>query len=292
MSWSRGHGRYLMRRYVVGVLCWAGTHALTLMRPLIPSALVRLDRPIFIVGCSRAGTTLFAGIFQSHPDVAGWMDASQIWDLHRYAKNGDDYRDERHANLWESARLRAIFGLYACLKGRKRLVNKNNQNALRLRLLNRVFPDCIVLHVVRDARPVVQSAVHRMRTDSFRRRFPFGQFPKPIRWREYVDLPLVERFAHQWTDITRYVQGQGTELFGHSRYVEVRFEDFCAHPEYVLARVDAFCGLDHARRDLKSVTRIDMSRNDGWRDGLNDRELERIDAIAGPQMTHLGYPPK
>lgn len=290
MSAMGGNGRYLVRRYGLSPVTWLGTNALAPLGPLLPLCRAGLDRPIFIVGCSRAGTTVFAELFGTHPDGASWMDASQVWDLHYYDKNGDDYRDERHATAWETARLRAVFGLYVRLLGKRRLINKNNQNALRLRLLDRVFPDCIVIHVIRDARPVVLSNVNRTQNDGYRRKFPFGRFPKPIRWREYVHQPLVDQFAHQWADITDYVRSQGTELFGPERYTEVRFEDFCTHPEYELALLDAFCGLgDQPGRDPALLARLDHGRSEGWRKALSPEQMARIRTIAEVQMTRLGY---
>ncbi len=283
------HVRYLGARLGLGALCRLGTGLLVPLRPLLPASYTRLDRPIFIVGCSPSGTAMFSQIFGAHPVAASWADATQIWSPRPLDGNADDFLDERHAGALECARLQSLYGLFTRFRGKTRMINRNNHNALRLRFLNRAFPDCMIVHVVHDARPVVYSSVVQTRRKAFGRKMPFGNFAKPIRWREYAELPLVERFAHQWADITKYVRTEGNETIGPDRYIELRFEDFRAHPEFELARIDAFCDLDFALRDLSPVDEVSRRRDEVWRGELTPNEVDRIHAIAGSQMNDLGY---
>ena len=180
---------YLIRRYALGPTLRIVTHLLAGIGLLLPAVPRRVRNPVFIVGCSRSGTTLFAEIFGAHEDVCNVMDTAQVWDLDYYDRDADDYRDESRATAWEGSRIRTTLGLRLLLSGRTRLVNKNNQNSLRLGFIRRLYPDARIVHVLRDARPVVLSNVSRTEKDGYRRRFPFGRFPKPLAWRDYRESP-------------------------------------------------------------------------------------------------------
>lgn len=280
---------YLIRRYALGPILRIATHLLAGLGLLVPPLRRRVRNPVFIVGCSRSGTTLFAEIFGAHKDVCNVMDAAQVWDLDYYDREADDHRDEARATPWEASRIRTTFGLRLLLSSRTRLVNKNNQNSLRLGFIRRLYPDACVVHVLRDARPVVLSNVSRTEKDGYRRLFPFGRFPKPVAWRDYLSKPLVEQFAHQWRDVTATARNDGRRLFGPAGYAEVRFEDFCADPAETLRRIDAFCGLAPGGRDAAVLARIATGDSDDWRSRLAGADLARIMEIAGPQLSQFGY---
>lgn len=280
---------YLIRRYILAPMLTVSTGLAAIAGLAFPPLRRFLAQPIFIVGCSRSGTTLFAEIFGARQDVCNVMDASQVWDLRYYDKSADDHRDENDANFWEISRIRTSFALRVLKSGKTRLVNKNNQNSLRLRYLKCIFPDAYVIHVVRDARPVVLSNLSRLEKDSYRRGYPFGRFPKPVAWRSYLDKPLVEQFAHQWNDITKDVRRHGPDLFGPDRFIEVKFEEFCAAPEETLMRLDRFCGLPSGQRDAAVIASIGSGESDSWTSRLVAEDIDRIDEIAGGQMAAFGY---
>lgn len=286
---DRAMRNYLVRRYALGPVLRVTTHLLAGLGLVLPSLQRRVREPVFIVGCSRSGTTLFAEIFGAHPDACNVMDAAQVWDLGYYDRDADDHRTEHDASPWEASRIRTSFAMRVLLSGGGRLVNKNNQNSLRLRFIHRLWPDARIVHVLRDARPVVLSNVSRLDKDSYRRLFPFGRFPKPVAWRSYMDKPLVEQFAHQWRDVTAMARADGRELFGPDRYLEVRFEDFCAAPEKILREADAFCGLRPMARDAEALAEISSGESDEWRSRLGGTDLARIVEIAGPQLAQFGY---
>ncbi len=286
---DRAMRNYLVRRYILGPVLRISTAIAAIIGMAFPILRRSIKRPVFIVGCSRSGTTLFAEIFGSHADICNVMDASQVWDLNYYDKSGDDHRDENDATLWESSRIRTSLGIRVLASGGKRLTNKNNQNSLRLRYLKRIFPDAYIIHVIRDARPVILSNISRIEKDRYRQDFPFGRFPKPIAWRSYMDKPLIEQFAHQWNDVTTNAREDGLQAFGPDRYAEVKFEDFCADPETCLGKIDRFCGLPEGRRDPSLLSSIGIGDSDAWTSRLVDSDIRRIIEIAGMQMASFGY---
>lgn len=286
---NRAMRNYLIRRHVLAPLVTLSTAAAAVAGFICPALRRHLKQPVFIVGCSRSGTTLFADIFGARPDVSNIVDASQVWDLRYYDKYGDDHRDENDATPWEISRIRTSFAIRVLATGNGRLVNKNNQNSLRLRYLKRIFPDAYVIHVIRDARPVVLSNMSRLEKDTYRRGFPFGRFPKPVAWRSYMDKPLVEQFAHQWKDITAEVRKEGPGLFGPDRYIEVKFEKFCEDPTACIRELDRFCGLNAGDRDPAMLSSIGTGESDAWTNRLVAADINRIDEITGSQMAVFGY---
>lgn len=280
---------YLIRRFVLGPVLRVSTHGAAFAGICLPWLRNVPSRPVFIVGCSRSGTTLFSEVFGARGDVCNVMDASQVWDLDYYDKSGDDHRDENDANFWETSRIRSSFAVRQIVCGGGRLVNKNNQNSLRLRYLKALFPDAFVIHVIRDARPVVLSNISRVEKDVYRRGFPFGRFPKPVAWRSYVDHPMVEQFAHQWHDITELVRKDGEQQFGAGQYLEIRFEDFCTSPEQILEQVDRFCGFVPAPRPEVLLATISPQQSTSWESTLVMEDLQRIEQITAPQLASFGY---
>ena len=285
---DRATRNYLIRRFVLGPALRIATHGAALIGICLPWLGRNLSRPVLIVGCSRSDTTLFAEIFGAREDACNIMDASQVWDLAYYDKSADDHRDENDATLWEASRIRTCFALRQIFCG-GRLVNKNNQNSLRIRYLKVLFPDAFIIHVIRDARPVVLSNISRVQKDVYRRGFPFGRFPKPVAWRSYLDRPMVEQFAHQWQDITELVRKDGEEQFGAGQYMEVRFEDFCAQPERVLEQVDRFCGFVPVPRSRALLSTIAADQSNSWESRVDADDLNRIEKIVAPQMASFGY---
>lgn len=286
---DRAMRNYLIRRYALGPVLTITTHLAALGGLLFPPLRGAVRRPVFIVGCSRSGTTLFAEIFGDRADACNVMDASQVWDLRYYDKSADDHRDENDAGLWEISRIRTSLAARLLASGRKCLINKNNQNSLRLRYLKTAFPDAFIIHVVRDARPVVLSNMSRVEKDGYRRGFPFGRFPKPVAWRSYMDKPVLEQFAHQWRDITAKVREDGPAVFGPDQYAEVKFEEFCANPTETIRELDRFCGLPEMDRAASAIAGIGSGDSDAYTSRLPPADIARINEITADQMAVFGY---
>jgi len=249
-----------------------------------------LDRPIFIVGCPRSGTTVFLETFATHPALAGLNDTTAIWDPDLLDPTVDHVRTERDATPALRRRLAAMLSLYVRLAGAARLVDKLPRNALRVPYLHALFPDCQVIHVIRDGRAVVASLL----TTSARerdvpvRRTPFAGFARPPGWRELLDRPPVEQFAHLWARLVRHARAAGARLPGGS-YAEVTYEEFCRDPRGTVSRFYKWCGLPPHPRLREAVPPALEARNDKWRTALEAADRERMLAIVGPLLVELGY---
>ena len=127
------------RRSAITVRVYRGPHAASggiCKRPA-------LERPIFVVGCSRAGTTLVYKTFSESRELGTLQrETHDFWAmLHPLAER--DWRTHALTALDASERDRNIVSRYFFVNtGRRRIVDKNNQNGLCVPYLFRAFSGC------------------------------------------------------------------------------------------------------------------------------------------------------
>ena len=254
----------------------------------------RLERPIFMIGCPRSGTSIAAVLFARHPDVAGFSEAGEVWDPHSYADpQADHHWTAADVTPQEAARLhdrfefaRRVRSLPRRSPGR-RLLNKHPRNSARIEFLDAVFPDAIFIHVVRDGRAVVHSMLEMMDREPERKAVPMGAFCKPPGWRDLLRDDPVEQAALQWREIVGYVLAQ-RETLG-ARCHQVRYEDLCADVRGVLSRAFAAAGL---RADDEILARLPERlplQNLKWQAAFNPAQVDTLLRIQGPLLRQLGY---
>jgi len=195
------------------------------------------ERPVFIVGLPRSGTTLVEQILAAHGQVhgAGELRDMAITALARlpaltggektYPSCVQDLAPDAAGNLAEAylARL-AEMAAMAGKADARRVIDKMPFNYLHLGLIHLLFPNARIIHCRRDARDVGLSCFTTNFTD-----------------------------AHAWTtdlgEIAAYINGY-ERLMAHWRNVlpggvmtEVRYEDLVADVEAESRRLVSFIGL-------------------------------------------------
>lgn len=247
----------------------------------------RLERPIFIVGSPRSGTTLAVDLFASHPEISNWSEAGRIWDPGHY-----DDPDAEHA--WPAsfatparvARLHRWFEWHRRREGRPRFVNKHPRNSLRMGFLHAAFPDAVFVHVIRDGRAVVGSILAEIRGSERRQRLPMGGFAKPAGWRALLRDDVVEQSALQWQAIVRTVLADARALGPAT--IEVRYERLCAEPRATYRALFAFAGLRSDDAALAGIPER-LEASEGWRKRMTAAEIATIERAAGGLLAELGY---
>ncbi len=178
--------------------------------------------PIFVVGCQRSGTTLLRLILDSHPAISCGPETRFLQGL--APVTGTDWkrmqlygfsRDDWHRRFAE------LFGgfqqEYAERRGKTRWADKTPLYAKHLDFIDEVFPDALVIHVIRDGPDVVLS---------HRDRFGWWSSVKAVeKWPRYI------RTARAWG-----------RTAGPDRYLELRYEDIVADTEVAMRRVLDFVG--------------------------------------------------
>lgn len=260
------------------------------------------DRPFFIVGCGRSGTSLLRGLLNGHPEVAIPLESLFIPDFLRKA---DELTTDRLRSMivrepelreWglqvDSSDLRdcqtvgdmvaQLHVQYAGEQGKRRWGNKTPRFVRWLDLLHLHFPEAYFIHVVRDPRAVASSLI---RSDVHRS----TALHAARRWQRDVAAGLeFERAAPSFS-------------------LRVRYEDLARAPGEVLAEVCQFLGLEYEPDQMGAglgmgeysvfyenihanlrtgVTDKYVSR---WKDDLEEVELRIVEAICAPLMSELGY---
>ncbi len=107
-----------------------------------------LDKPIIIVGAPRSGTTFLGKLLSRHRSLAYIVEPRLTW---RYGndRKSDMLRPE-DARTDVRNHIRKTFAQTVTKQGKSRLLEKTPSNALRLDFVDRVFPDCRFVHIIRN----------------------------------------------------------------------------------------------------------------------------------------------
>lgn len=157
-----------------------------------------LQRPIFIIGAARSGTTILSEIIALHHDIAYWVEPKYIW---RYGRPmaRDDRRAAHEATPKVSAYIHARLAAYVRAKKKSRFMEKTPSNCFRVPFMYALFPDGLFLHLVRDGRDVAFSAREKWRSPPARSAL----------WRRTVSMEIPLRdVLHYTVDFARDVVGR------------------------------------------------------------------------------------
>lgn len=210
-----------------------------------PDAPLAGHRIVFVGGLHRSGTTLLARTLATHPDLSAFHDtgvfedegqhlqsvyppASRYGGPGRFAFAADAHLTETSplATPANADRLAAEWSRHWDL-AKPVLVEKSPPNLIRGRFLQRLFPDCAFVFLVRD--PVVNALATRKMV------------------RRYRGLPGLVR---HWV---RAHEVMAADLPLLRRVTVLRYEDFCARPAEVLTGLAALLDV----RDAFAVPAID-----------------------------------
>ena len=271
------------------------------------------ERPFFIVGSPRSGTTLLRFMLASHPrlwvpDETGFVPflrvppdqtlspsetarvCRRIGQLNRgwddtAAATSTAVRKQQNLRLGDL--LDTLYRSRMADSGAARWGDKTPGYILHVPLIARIFPSGQFIHLIRDGRDVTLSAMAK-----WRHRFPE---------RLYMDEIYLIR---SWVRAVRCGRAAGAEL-GPNRYLDLRYEDLAEDPEGTLIRTCSFLGEDfhpdmlhhealaqrvissagHAEvRDPVSSTRIGR-----WRTEMTPCHLWAAERVAGNTIAELGY---
>jgi hypothetical protein len=273
------------------------------------------DRPIFIVGCPRSGTTLMQLMLHAHPAIAIPPENRFLLELYDQREEFGDLREvgnrrkvarfivrRRRSKLRDfgldpdrtfrrivrqgetiGSAAGVVFRDYAARFGKRRWGDKRPAYIQRLDVVLRMFPDAQVVHIVRDGRDCVSSL----------KRMPW--------WEGGVVVAI-------WTWRAAVIKGRrAAARLGEDAYIEVRYEDLVTAPTDELRRLCAFLGedFDEAMLEPQQVTdvavperkvwhartseTVDDSATQRWRRDLEPWELDIFEFVAARQMRLHGY---
>lgn len=269
-----------------------------LSRPLQRFWSGRVTNPVFIIGCSRSGTTLLSRLLSYHHDVAEWSEANDVWDPVSVRRDNDGYplhfwdetqwyiEDWRISMADRHQEIRAIFGFYQTLLRRSCFVNKSPINTFRVPDIVHIFPDARIIHMVRDGRAVSVSYAHKLQQK-------FGEHPD-----QYAGTNLMKPFDEMvvamgafWKlnleEVAR--QDNALALSARQKMIELTYESLCDDRDRALKTICDFIGLDAGRFSPRLAQEPIASRNDKWRQEVGAELLRKMDAAMQPLLSNRGY---
>jgi hypothetical protein len=197
------------------------------------------------------------------------------------------------------AYLRSTIQKHLAYFGGKRFVNKNPDNSVRMRYLNKLFPDAHFVNIVRDGRAVCASLLRfRKNASTFfgpehrhaRGGIKAGDWP---RIESHWDTDPVLSVGLLWRDVMQTIERDRAAI-PPERYTQVIYEDFVTSPmehlRYLAERCELAWNADVERIYSAEAARVTLgARNERWREQFSAEDLERLMPIIGPVMEQYGY---
>ncbi|HEX5719771.1 MAG TPA: sulfotransferase [Thermoanaerobaculia bacterium] len=261
-----------------------------------------LQRPLFLVGTVRSGTTYFAHCVADHPQVinAGF-ELSREWHELAGVEIATPGLPCAHcppagpeAVVGREEQVRAGFARLHMVKGGwsgTRLFNKSPHLWNKLPLVRALFPDAVLLVTSRDLRSTVASAKRlweKMEKDwSVKHYLPEDpeacwslEGPDSSRLFPGGDAAVL---AEYWLRVYETIE---REAGGFQAALSVRHQAFVDDPHGVLRGVERAAGL--RRAIYPGLAEVVKDRNQRWRSILDEREQESLEAFVDVHRDRIG----
>jgi hypothetical protein len=181
----------------------------------------------------------------------------------------------------------AVFEAYADARGKRRWGDKTPLYMQYLPLLERLFPQALFVHLVRDGRDAAQS---------------FLELPEGLVARSWAHPRSATGVACQWRTEILAARRLGDSV-GPRRYLELRYERLVGEPEAELERVCAFAGLAYDPAMLDYPGKVDLAGKPhqerlrrpptpgvrDWRREMAPQDVAAFETVAGDVLAELGY---
>lgn len=279
----------------------------------------RLVEPLIIVSPPRSGSTLLFETLARAPDawtVGGESHAliETIRGLHPASHGFESNRllaPDATSAIVEALRERFFTELRdragaapADGSSALRLVEKTPKNSLRIPFLAGVFPDARFLYLHRDPRQTLSSMLEAWRSQRFvtYAQLPGWRYPNvpgwsatlswslalAPGWREWMDLPLADLVARQWSSIVDTLLADLATL-DPARVAVTRYGALLADPQAEIERVCAFAGLswDQKLEGALPHSRHTLTPPDPEKWKRNAAEVERMLAVSADTRRRL-----
>jgi len=281
-----------------------------LTRPEVPD-------PVFVVGCSRSGTTVTYETLAAAPQFRtfGW-EIPQFWNsLHGPLNNGW-HSEAAAAEVAQPEHRDAAFRYFYQRLGAGWVLDKTCINVMRIPYLYRLFPNAKFVFIQRDGRDNISSMMDGWRMGRTDGRFElsqfFGPFPEPVAinggeftewafflapgWQAYNRASLEEVCAFQWVSANRMAL-DARKLIPQEQWIHLRYEDIFERPVAMFRDAFARLGvpftsaLETRCANLQPTSIVKGTpKKQKWREH-NPEAIEHILPTITPMLRELGYDP-
>lgn len=231
---------------------------------------ISYERPVFVIGVPRSGTTLLFSLLRASQELGGLPhEGHDLWRTYhhpRYTGWRSDAVGTGAVGCGERRFVNAY--LYAHAITTRRFVEKTPENLLRVPYLLELFPDALFVVVTRNPGDVIHSLIQGWRHPSGRFRsyyvphdLSIPGYPQRRRWcfalidgwRNYVAAPIPQIAFAQWEQCTQALLA-ARGLVPAGQWFEVHFEQLLTDPEETLARLCASLSIHNTPALRKKLT--------------------------------------
>ena len=243
------------------------------------------ERPVFVVGSPRSGTSFLAGAVGAQP---GFVDLGEVRPLKAAVERwrrlpAAEAASELRATLERVRRLAFVRDL--------RPVEQTPETSFVLPAAVLAYPRATVLHIVRDGRDVVCSLLEKgwLRDERAGRDdagLSYGgharSWVEPERLDEFAAASEAARAAWAWRSYVTAARAVPEQT------LEVRYERIAADPDGAAEEIAARLGSDPAplSEALSAVHARSVGR---WQRDLTPAQLDDVEREAGALLRGLGY---
>jgi hypothetical protein len=243
------------------------------------------ERPVFVVGSPRSGTSFMA---RSLGRVPGFVDLGEVAPLKAsIAELSTLPEEEAGRRLRQTLERVRLLGLVRNL----RAVEQTPEATFVLGPALRAYPQATVLHMIRDGRDVACSLLEKgwLRDESSGADdvgAPYGgharPWVEPERVEEFEGVSEARRAGWAWR---RHLTAARTAA---PDALEVRYEELAADPRAVAARIAERIDADPEAL-AEALGAMHAESVGRWRKDLTAEQLAEVEAEAGPLLRELGY---
>ena len=271
----------------------------------------RAERPVIVIGCSRAGTTLVYKTLSESPELGSLQrETHDFWtDLHPLrAKHWETHA--LGASDASAANREFVTRYFYAWTGQHRWVDKNNQNGLCVDYLRTLFPDASFVYIKRSPGDNLNSLIEGWgKPEEFATwsdevpasvdiegRYKRWCFFLADGWRDYLARPIEDVCAFQYRAINDAILDARSRV-PTGQWVEVFYEDFLRDPVLAFRGVFEGCGLRfdaaleaHCAGVLgRPYNAFSAIRLDKWKDSANRERIERALPQVADVVARMGY---
>jgi hypothetical protein len=274
----------------------------------------RAPDPVFVVGCSRSGTTVTYETIAMSPQLLSFgHEIPEFWDSLWGPRDNGWESEAAGADVARPEHRDAAQRYFFQRLGLGRVLDKTCINVMRVPYLHRLFPQARFVYIHRDGRDNVSSLMDGWLHDSH---FALGKslgplpcavsieggafrdwsFLLPPGWRAYNDSPLEEVCAHQWLMANRLALDASRQIPAE-QWIRLRYEDIFDRPVEMFREVfdrlelpfDEVIRRHCATLDTRPTSIVNGApKKEKWKE-RHAAKIERILPRIRPLMAELGY---
>lgn len=280
--------------------------------------------PIFLIGAARSGTKFLRGLFaSSEMTVTIPYDVNYVWRYGNEALTHDELPASSITPVMRKHICRNLSRLAGLKKADDRImIEKTVSNTLRVPFIDAIYPNARYVHLIRDGRAVVESAMRQWQappdTGSLIRKLrqmPLSNY-RYVMWfgfnlvkgiatgrgggqvwgPRYMGImedvtnqrPLVEICSKQWQRSVDQAS-KDLEMINPARVFTLRYDQLVAEDVSVMELIK-FAGLNDSDRVMQSYRSSVRTDTDAkWQSGLDGNQKDIMMSVIGPALRKYGF---